>query len=134
MCHGVHCRHSVQWCLLRLGHSSLADAADNTSSCGCQPLSVLSLKQVLWPVLYSPLHAHPLQALLRGVLPGSFPCALGPEPQVTAGLRRFVVIDENIHRLYGAQITLVCGQGPASTFLPHTVMATAAQLQLVWSP
>jgi hypothetical protein len=45
-----------------------------------------------------------LQALLRGVLPGSFPCALGPEPEVTAGLRRFVVIDENIHRLYGAQI------------------------------
>lgn len=51
-----------------------------------------------------------LQALLRGVAPGSFPCALGPEPQVTAGLRRFVVIDDNINRLYGQQIRRVSEQ------------------------
>jgi hypothetical protein len=47
------------------------------------------------------------QALLRGVAAGSFPCALGPEPEVTVGLRRFVVIDENINRLYGQKIRQV---------------------------
>ena len=52
-------------------------------------------------------HVRALQALLRGVAPGSFPCALGPEPEATTGLRRFVVIDENIHRLYGQKIRKV---------------------------
>jgi hypothetical protein len=41
------------------------------------------------------------------VVPGSFPCALCPEPEVTAGLRRFVVIDDNIERIYGQQIRTV---------------------------
>jgi hypothetical protein len=58
--------------------------------------------------LLMPLH-HPLQALLRGVVPGSFPCALGPEPEVTTGLRRFVIIDDNIERTYGQQIRKVSG-------------------------
>lgn len=53
------------------------------------------------------------QALLRGVVPGSFPCALGPEPEVTAGLRRFVVIDENVNALYGQQIRQVRSVGRA---------------------
>lgn len=48
-----------------------------------------------------------MQALLRGVVPGSFPCALGPEPEVTAGLRRFVVIDDNVLKLYGPAIRQV---------------------------
>jgi hypothetical protein len=46
----------------------------------------------------------PRQALLRGVVPGSFPFALGPEPAAPAGLRRLVVIDENVERIYGGQI------------------------------
>jgi hypothetical protein len=44
------------------------------------------------------------QALLRGVAPNSFPFALGPEPAVATGLRRLVVVDENVERIYGAQI------------------------------
>uniref|UniRef100_A0A383V683 Uncharacterized protein n=1 Tax=Tetradesmus obliquus TaxID=3088 RepID=A0A383V683_TETOB len=44
------------------------------------------------------------KALLRGVVPGSFPFALGPEPAVTTGLRRLVVIDSNVGRIYGQQI------------------------------
>lgn len=47
------------------------------------------------------------QALLRGVAPGSFPCALGPEPEVTRGMRRVVVLDENIDKLYGHKIRQV---------------------------
>eukprot|EP00879_Flechtneria_rotunda_P018984 GHRR01019930.1.p1 GENE.GHRR01019930.1~~GHRR01019930.1.p1 ORF type:complete len:228 (+),score=47.01 GHRR01019930.1:212-895(+) len=46
--------------------------------------------------------------LLRGVVPGSFPFALGPEPEVTTGMRRLIVIDENVERLYGDKLRQVC--------------------------
>ena len=51
-----------------------------------------------------------LQQLLRGVVPGSFPFALGPEPQQTAGIRRLIVIDDNVHRLYGELLRKVSQQ------------------------
>lgn len=44
------------------------------------------------------------KALLRNVVPGSFPNQLTEEPQPGMGQRRFVVIDENIHALHGARI------------------------------
>jgi 3-dehydroquinate synthase len=44
------------------------------------------------------------KALLRGVVPGSFPFVLGPEPEVAVGLRRLVVIDNNVERIYGDRL------------------------------
>eukprot|EP00775_Hariotina_reticulata_P007120 gene7119-7334_t len=61
------------------------------------------------PVHYTVQQVHGLldisnKTLLRGVVPGSFPFALGPEPTHTAGMRRLVVVDENVHQLYREQI------------------------------
>lgn len=50
-----------------------------------------------------------MQALLRGVVPGSFPFMLAPEPEVTTGLRRLVVIDNNVERIYGDKLRKVRG-------------------------
>lgn len=50
---------------------------------------------------------YAVQALLRGVVPGSFPFVLGPEPEVTVGLRRLVVIDNNVERIYGDRLRQV---------------------------
>lgn len=41
------------------------------------------------------------------MVPGSFPFALGPEPVVTAGLRRLVIIDETVEQIYGQQLRQV---------------------------
>jgi 3-dehydroquinate synthase len=37
-------------------------------------------------------------------VPGSFPCQLSADPQPAAGQRRFIVIDENVHSIYGKKI------------------------------
>eukprot|EP00877_Chromochloris_zofingiensis_P006590 jgi/Chrzof1/2184/Cz11g05100.t1 len=44
------------------------------------------------------------KSLLRGVLPNSFPFALGPEPAITQGLRRMIVIDETVNSIYGDKL------------------------------
>lgn len=48
-----------------------------------------------------------VQTLLRGVVPDSFPSRLS---LVTCqpGERRLVVIDDNVYRIYGAQLREVC--------------------------
>lgn len=48
-----------------------------------------------------------LQALLRNVVPGSFPSQLSEQAMPGTGQRRFIVIDENIHTIYGARIARV---------------------------
>jgi len=44
-----------------------------------------------------------LQTLLRGVVPDSFPSLLSQSP-AEPGERRLVAVDDNVYRLYGAQI------------------------------
>lgn len=48
-----------------------------------------------------------LQTLLRGVVPDSFPSRLSLEP-CERGERRLVVVDDNVYRIYGAQLREVC--------------------------
>ena len=47
------------------------------------------------------------QALLRGVEPGSFPSCLAATATKDLGQRRFVVMDDNVYKLYGAQVRQV---------------------------
>ena len=48
-----------------------------------------------------------LQALLRGVVPGSFPSQLAAEPSYEVGQRRFIVMDDNVHAVYGERVEQV---------------------------
>jgi hypothetical protein len=41
------------------------------------------------------------------VVPGSFPFVLAPEPEHTVGLRRLIIIDDNVQRIYGPQLEKV---------------------------
>lgn len=47
-----------------------------------------------------------LQNLLRGLLPDSFPARLAAEP-TTEKQRRFIIIDEEVHAIYGPQLEKV---------------------------
>jgi 3-dehydroquinate synthase len=44
------------------------------------------------------------EALLRGVVPGSFPSQLAAEPSQEVGQRRFIIMDDNVYRLYGEKV------------------------------
>jgi 3-dehydroquinate synthase len=44
------------------------------------------------------------EALLRGVVPGSFPSQLAASPTQEIGQRRFVIMDDNVYRLYGERV------------------------------
>ena len=46
--------------------------------------------------------------MLRGVVPDSFPCQPTALPLRAPGQRRFVVMDDNVHRIYGARVEQVC--------------------------
>ena len=46
--------------------------------------------------------------MLRGVVPDSFPCQPTALPVRAPGQRRFVVMDDNVHRIYGARVEQVC--------------------------
>lgn len=48
-----------------------------------------------------------LQALLRGVVPGSFPSQLAALPTQEVGQRRFIIMDDNVYRLYGERVEQV---------------------------
>ena len=52
--------------------------------------------------------------MLRGVVPDSFPCQPTVLPVRAPGQRRFIVIDENVHRIYGVRIeqVLLCSLLP----------------------
>ena len=45
--------------------------------------------------------------MLRGVVPDSFPCQPTVLPVRAPGQRRFIVIDDNVHRIYGERIEQV---------------------------
>lgn len=47
-----------------------------------------------------------MQNLLRGLLPDSFPARLAAEPS-TEKQRRFIIIDEAVHAIYGPQLEKV---------------------------
>jgi len=49
--------------------------------------------------------------MLRGVVPDSFPCQPTVLPVHAPGQRRFVVMDDNVHRLYGERVQKVCCMG-----------------------
>ncbi len=46
--------------------------------------------------------------MLRGVVPDSFPCQPTVLPVRAPGQRRFVVMDDNVHRIYGERVQKVC--------------------------
>lgn len=48
-----------------------------------------------------------LQSLLRGVVPGSFPSQLAAQPSQEVGQRRFIIMDDNVYRLYGEKVEQV---------------------------
>ena len=65
--------------------------------------------------LYAQALTSLLQSLLRELVPDSFPARLGPDsaaPGMTQ--RRFIIIDEAVHALYGEQMDKVT----AATQLP----------------
>ncbi len=45
--------------------------------------------------------------MLRGVVPDSFPCQPTVLPVRAPGQRRFVVMDDNVHRIYGERVQKV---------------------------
>ena len=49
-----------------------------------------------------------VQTMLRGVVPDSFPCQATALPVRSPGQRRFVVMDDNVYRIYGARVEQVC--------------------------
>lgn len=71
----------------------------------CPAVPCLTNHSLTPPPLSLPSTLH--QALLRGVVPGSFPFVLAPEPQQTVGLRRLIILDDNVHRIYGPQLEKV---------------------------
>jgi hypothetical protein len=48
------------------------------------------------------------QALRCGVIPDSFPSQLAVEPSNAVGQRRFIIMDDNVHALHGANFARVC--------------------------
>lgn len=56
-----------------------------------------------------------MQTLLRGVVPDSFPLGLSLNP-AQPGERRLVVIDDNVYRIYGAQLRQV---GPEAALITN---------------
>ena len=59
-----------------------------------------------------------LQTLLRGVVPDSFPCRLSDKPMPAKNQRRFIIIDDNVHRIHGHRIETV------STKIIQTLLLT----------
>ena len=55
--------------------------------------------------------------MLRGVVPDSFPCQPTALPVRARGQRRFVVMDDNVHRIYGARVEQVCLQALIASLL-----------------
>lgn len=63
--------------------------------------------------------------MLRGVVPDSFPCQPTALPVRAPGQRRFVVMDDNVHRIYGARVEQVCLQACFPSFDVPAVMSSA---------
>ena len=63
----------------------------------------MRMECLLAPVVHALICCSLLQTLLRGVVPDSFPLLLSAA-HAQPGERRLVAIDDNVYRLYGAQI------------------------------
>lgn len=48
-----------------------------------------------------------MQTLLRGVIPDSFPSQLAAKPTQEVGQRRFIIMDDNVYRLFGERVEQV---------------------------
>lgn len=65
--------------------------------------------------------------MLRGVVPDSFPCQPTALPVRAPGQRRFVVMDDNVHRIYGARVEQV-GMSLTKALLSRPVVLTCEAL------
>lgn len=52
--------------------------------------------------------ANASQAMLRGVVPDSFPSQLAPSPNYGVATRRFIIMDQNVYDLHGEKVEKVC--------------------------
>ena len=71
-----------------------------------------------------------MQNLLRGLLPDSFPARLATEPS-TEKQRRFIIIDEAVHAIYGPQLEKVHTHNSQTIcYLCHVFVGVGSHTQL----
>ena len=65
-------------------------------------------------------------------MPGSFPSQLAAEPSQEVGQRRFIIMDDNVYRLYGEKVETVGSPWCINDCVHSIAVSIAVNMSICW--